>query len=69
MSNPRAKKQSTHEGVWWHENSNKWRTQVRTGTRDTARVYYSGTFTNEKDAAKAYLEAKIKLYQEKLEKL
>ena len=66
MSNPRAEKKSIYEGVHWSEISNKWRVQVRTGVRGKAKTYYSKSFTNEKDAAKAYLEAKIRLYQEKL---
>ena len=69
MSNPRSSKQSQHEGVHWHELSDKWRVQVRTGKTGEVKTYYSESFTNEKDAAKAYLEAKIKLYQEKLKEL
>ena len=69
MSNPRSKKQSIYEGVHWHKLSNKWRVQVRTGKADAVKVYFSASFTDEKDAAKAYLEAKIELYQKKLAEL
>lgn len=69
MSNSRAKKQSKYEGVHWTELSKKWRVQVRTGTKDKVKTYFSGSFTDEKDAAKAYLEAKIELYQKKLAEL
>ena len=66
MSSPRAKKRSIYDGVFWNENTKRWRTQVKSGRTGNVKTHYNGTFTNEKDAAKAYLEAKIKLYQEKL---
>ncbi len=51
---------SKFKGVTWHKGGRRWLAQVKSGQKNI----YLGLFVNEKDAARAYNEAAIRLFGE-----